>query len=259
MLTSIVTHVVPYQERNVIAELLLPSGKLFSVLLLNAQANPKKQKPAKVVLGTEIQWNENSRIKPGSLMTLSDWTQQWTHEKIRHNYFAYEALIFMLLVLRQTTTSTETLILGSKDVYQLEYQVVKKFLLLLEIQSQSMGRKEQYFFQLLFLLKVIQLQGLWPNMTCCCECDQVWSEVIPAIFLPTIGFCCHHCRPQESKTRDYFSFMLGAKKWTFEWVIDHWSELNRISDEITLKWMIDLSLKHVSIKGLKEQTYVKFF
>lgn len=189
--------------------LYLQFGKVISALFFGAQGNPKKQKPQLLEIGQVINLVLQKNKFHADFLVPKEWNVEWQHESLRHHYASYymlNAMSEVLISLVPTTHMDEVWKLSDVQFSNksVEYQVYVKFVICLESlsHSQKSHQQELKIFWILFLGKMMRLQGVFPRFQTCSQC-QTNLELENVAKFSNGFFICRICEAVPESAAQY--------------------------------------------------------
>jgi recombinational DNA repair protein (RecF pathway) len=210
---GLVTHKVPYKERDLIVKLMLRNGTMGSFYVYGGQGGGKHHKPTIFELGSMvkilIRSQKNSRVEGQELMVAAETQRLWEPSFIRHNIEAYYLVCLYLEVFQKFAMNFQW---GSSDYENNEHQGV--FSVLSNALFYLNDALEKNHFQshqhlTLFMIKLLFHLGIMPDTDHCSYCGTTLMEVSGLSFLPANGqFACIQCVTAANER----GFLLRIKK-----------------------------------------------
>ena len=221
---------VPYDERHIIAHLLLRSGRKVSVVFYGGRGGGKKQKSSVIELGFMLSVELTPAKTHAEIYHAREWNLVWHHDLIRQNHQSFYLMCFFLEVINKLAP-TENL----HDVHEENTEMVGLFTSLSNaLVHMEKGLKEQSFavhaHAVIFLTKTLLQSGVFPEREHCTLCGHELIAFNDMYLLPEEGgFGCPPCMNQ----RKSFSMQSGRELWELLGHIAHtrYSELNEIKLE----------------------------
>lgn len=192
---GILINKTPYRDRDLVAKILLRSGKKISVLFYGGMGGGKKVKPGILELGHMFQIELKTSKEGQDLYVAKEWTALWTASSIRFDHRA-----FYLLCMMVELTSKLALDDNLHDPHQSFdresegiFKVLSNGLFYLD-----QAVKEKHFklgqHLPLFLAKNMLEQGIFPAIEECISCGISLDSNTPSLLSPEIGgFQCFNC------------------------------------------------------------------
>jgi DNA repair protein RecO len=97
----------PYKERDLIAKILLRTGKKISVVFHGGRGGGKKLKGSVLELGFMLSFELNRSNKNHDLHVAKDWSVMWHHQKIRLHHKAFYLLCFYLETIQRLSVDDQ--------------------------------------------------------------------------------------------------------------------------------------------------------
>lgn len=167
----------PYQDRHLIAQLLLRSGKRISVIFFGGQGGGKKMKVSGLELGHLVAMEISPGRSSQEMYSCKEWAQTWAPEHIRHHHQAFWLMCFYLEVTK--------LLSGEDQLHDLNRESDDSQIGLFRVLSNALYRLDRrvemkkfnlYDEWLIFIGKVLIEQGVFPERKHCVLSGQ---EIIP--------------------------------------------------------------------------------
>jgi len=166
---GLLIHKTPFQDRHLVGQLLLRSGKRVSVLFYGGMGGGKKMKVSGLEIGHLIQF-QTSLNKPGiDLYNSKEWQVKWEHAQIRYNHQAFQLMCFYLEVARSLSGEDHL-----QDLYRETDQAEAGLFKVLSnglFHLEKMVSEKRFSLEselILFLGKILIDQGLFPHRGQCC-------------------------------------------------------------------------------------------
>lgn len=193
----------PYQDRHIIGELLLRSGRTVSVLFYGGQGGGKKQKSSTLELGYLIGAELAHSKSTSTLHKAKEWQPKWLHQSIRSQYQAFCFLCFALEVITKVA-SPESLHDANSDFDKDQeglFKVLSNALFYLD-QRCTLEGFSPVNEMIIFLGKLLIDQGVFPIRDNCLFCD-IDLEKEDHLFLMADqgGFSCSECYANMKEER----------------------------------------------------------
>lgn len=210
-----------YQDHHLLVNMLNQNGHIYTILCIGGQGSVKKQTGKKVETGHIIEINALTENNKSQHFYLKEFELLWSPWKIRHHFQAWCLLNFMLEVAHKTLPSKdlnhhEWLELKSAEKVSNEYEVLVKFLFFAEeLALQTFKNNQLQHFCLFYLAKVMQLQGVFPRIGQCYNCDVTLSRLNIASFQSSY-FYCQQCQPKKNKIENFWLFLNFVKSTKYE-------------------------------------------
>lgn len=189
----------PYQERHVLASVLLRSGKKISTIFLGGKGGGKNQKGSSVELGSMLQIHLVHGSSQAELKKAREWKPIWMPLALRENHQAFYLACFMFDVIDRMSVvedlhdehheSDQSHVglfrLLSNALFRLDKQVeLKNFILKNEVA--------------LFLGKLLVETGIFPELSECMHCGITLTPQLSMQLAPEHGgFSCSQCVARE--------------------------------------------------------------
>lgn len=190
---------IPYDERHIIAHLLLRTGRKISVVFYGGRGGGKKQKSSIIELGFMLSVELSQAKANSEIYHAKEWNLVWNHNLIRENHNAFYLTCFFLEIINKIAP-TENL----HDVHEENVEMVGLFTSLsnaLVHLEKSLKEKEFYTHShsVIFLTKTLLHLGVFPereNCTLCGEPLQKFNDMY--LIAEEGGFACPPCMNQRS-------------------------------------------------------------
>ncbi|MBF0298868.1 MAG: hypothetical protein HQK51_09120 [Oligoflexia bacterium] len=200
---------MPYRERDILGKLLLRNGQKITVLFRNGRGGKRNKKTLCLELGyflkTEIS-KSNIVYKEDDFFCANDWSLTWYHQKIRENIKAFYLMcVFLELGLKISLTASVFSIMNESIIFSNNnlkgegvFNILSNALFFLE---DSLIRNNLNVTRdfLLFIVKLLYIEGVGINLKECVYCKNLFTPVIPTkMFAVRLvpkegGFCCNIC------------------------------------------------------------------
>lgn len=221
---------IPYDERHIIAHLLLRSGRKISVVFYGGRGGGKKQKSSIIELGFMLSVELSQAKNHSDIYHAKEWNLIWHHDLIRANHSAFYLMCFFLEVINRISP-TENL----HDVHEENTEMVGLFTSLSNaLVHLEKSLKENSFYihshAVIFLTKTLLHLGVFPERENCTLCGIDLSGFNDMYLLSEEGgFACPPCMNQ----RKSYSVQSGRELWEIVGHIAHtkYSELHGLKLE----------------------------
>jgi DNA repair protein RecO len=200
---GIVTHKVPYKERDLIVKLLLRQGLVGSFYIYGGQGGGKKHKPSIFELGSMMKImikNQKTRSEGSELMISEEHHRLWEPQSIRHDIRAFYLVCLYFELIQKFALPYHP---GSSDLPTNEqegvFAVVSNALFYIE---ESLTKKHFIAHQqlMLFMVKLLFHLGIMPDTDHCTYCQAGLMNVDSVVFIPANGqFACEQCSAGENE------------------------------------------------------------
>lgn len=199
---------IPYQERHIIAKILLRNGKQVSVLFFGGAGGGKKQKSSILELGFMLKIELAASKSTNELYHAKEWDLIWSHQKIRLNHQAFYVMCFYLELVGKISPHDHL-----HDYTQNEFdgQLMQEFVGLFRVASNGLVHLEKTLeaglatFEsetTLFLGKLLIELGLFPHRTECAICGIELKNVKELFLMPQQGgFVCSTCHKGDQMSQ----------------------------------------------------------
>lgn len=225
---------IPFEERHIIAYLLLRSGRKVAVVFYGGRGGGKKQKSSVIELGFMLA----VELRPGSTQSdmyyAKEWSMLWHHEKIRLNHSAFYLMCFFLEIINKIAPPENLHEVHEENVEMVGlFSTLSNALVQLEksLQLQSFYRHSH---TVIFLTKLLLHLGVFPEREQCVFCShELMTFNDMYLIAEEGGFACPPCMNQKMS----YSVQSGRELWELLGHIAH----TKYSDLLSLK------LEHKSI------------
>lgn len=177
----------PYQEKHLIAKLLLRSGKRISVIFYGGRG-----KKACLDLGHMLSVEIARSKSTDTMYKASEWNIIWAPNFLRGDYSAFSLMCFYFEIISKLSLE-ESLHDGEDDQQNGLFSVLSNGIYYLEqtIKEKTFVKEQQL---LIFLGKLVLEQGIYPRMKSCVFCDQSLEKFSALTLLfEKGGFSCQLC------------------------------------------------------------------
>lgn len=227
---GIVLSKIPYDERHVIAHLLLRSGRKVSVVFYGGRGGGKKQKSSVIELGFMLRVELNTNKTHSEIYHAKEWNLVWHHDHIRLDHTAFYLTCFYLEVINKISPSENL-----HDVHEENTEMAGLFTVLsnaLVHMEKSLEMKIFYphSHATIFLTKILLHLGVFPEREHCTLCGEELSKFNDMYLIAEEGgFACPPCMNQ----RKSYSVQSGRELWELVGHIAHskYNELGSIKLE----------------------------
>lgn len=207
---GIVLSKIPYDERHVIAHLLLRSGRKVSVVFYGGRGGGAKQKSSIIELGFMLSVELRTSKSTGEMYHAKEWSISWHHNLIRLNHNAFYLMCFFLEIINRVSP-----IENLHEIHEENTEMVGLFSTLsnaLFHLEKSLGFQDFYSHShsVIFLTKLLLHLGVFPereNCTLCGEELQKFNDMY--LIAEEGGFACPPCMNQ----RVVYSVQSGRELW----------------------------------------------
>ncbi|NOT79594.1 MAG: hypothetical protein HOP07_11430 [Bacteriovoracaceae bacterium] len=209
---------IPYDERHIIAHLLLRSGRKISVIFYGGRGGGKKQKSSVIELGFMLSVELATAKTNSDIYHAKEWALVWNHDLIRMNHQAFYLMCFFLEVVNRIAP-TENL----HEVHEENIEMVGLFTSVSNaIVHLEKSLVAQSFFRhshtVIFLTKILLHLGVFPEREQCTLCGIDLQGFNDMYLLPEEGgFSCPPCMNQ----RQSYSVQSGRELWEIVGHIAH--------------------------------------
>lgn len=227
---GIVLSKIPYDERHIIAHLLLRSGRKVSVVFYGGRGGGKKQKSSVIELGFMLRVELNTNRTHSEIYHAKEWNLVWHHDLIRLDHTAFYLMCFYLEVINKISPNENL-----HDVHEENTEMAGLFSVLsnsLVHLEKSLEIKTFYphSHATIFLTKILLHLGVFPEREHCTLCGEELLKFNDMYLIAEEGgFACPPCMNQ----RKSYSLQSGRELWELVGHIAHtkYSELGSIKLE----------------------------
>lgn len=189
---------IPYDERHIIAHLLLRSGRKISVVFYGGRGGGKKQKSSVLELGFMVSVELAQAKTNSDIYHAKEWNLIWHHDLIRSNHTAFYLACFYLEIINKISP-TENL----HEVHDENTEMVGLFASLSNaLVHLERSLKENSFYShshsVIFLTKTLLHLGVFPEREQCTLCGvelQGFNDMY--LLAEEGGFACPPCMNQR--------------------------------------------------------------
>lgn len=221
---------IPYDERHIIANLLLRSGRKVSVVFYGGRGGGKKQKSSIIELGFMLSVELAHAKTNSDIYHAKEWNMIWNHDYIRLNHTAFYLMCFFLEIIARVSP-----IENLHEVHEENTEMVGLFTSLsnaLVHMERSLKEKEFYIHShaVIFLTKALLHLGVFPEREHCTLCGEELQQFNDMYLIAEEGgFACPPCMNQRAKN----SVQSGRELWEIIGHIAHtkYSELGGLKLE----------------------------
>lgn len=209
---------VPYDERHIIAHLLLRSGRKISVVFYGGRGGGKKQKSSVIELGFMLSVELQTAKTNTEIYHAKEWNLIWHHDKIRLQHNAFYLMCFFLEVINKISP-VENL----HEVHEENTEMVGLFTSL----SNALVHMEKclaqdFFFShshsVIFLTKTLLHLGVFPEREHCTLCGEGLVRFNDMYLVAEEGgFACPPCM----NSRKTYTVQSGRELWELVGHIAH--------------------------------------
>ncbi len=213
---------LPYKDSHLICRLLTRQGYKDSILFYGGLGGGKKSKPSFLEVGNLIQFTPANSKRYSDLSGCKEYKVQWQHKNVKGHFRAFFLRNFIVeLVDKISVESQEDEMLGDEKYFSLLSNAI------FYLEDSVMNNKFSLPQQLaLFLGKLIQHCGVYPDYQNCSFCDHPLSQnEKPILDFAQGGFSCKACqedsiipRIQEVWFWEYFSTIKNVSYKDYEHV-----------------------------------------
>lgn len=221
---------IPYDERHLIATILLRSGKKITVIFYGGRGGGKKQKSSIIELGFMLSIELAPAKATSEIYHAKEWNMIWNHDLIRLNHNAFYLLCFFLEIISKVSQSENL-----QEVHEENLEMVGLFNSLsnaLVHLEKSLAQKEFYLHShaTIFLTKTLLHLGVYPEREECTLCGENLGQFVDMYLIAEEGgFACPTCMNK----RVSFGVQSGRELWEIIGHIAHkkYFELNGLKLE----------------------------
>lgn len=215
---GIVLSKIPYDERHIIAHLLLRSGRKVAVIFYGGRGGGKKQKSSVIELGFMLRVELRTSNSHGDIYHAKEWALLWHHEGIRLDHGAFYLMCFFLEVINKISP-----IENLYDVHEENVEMVGLFASLSNaLVHLEKCLEEKLFYPhshaVIFLTKILLHLGVFPEREQCTLCGEDLQKFNDMYLIAEEGgFACPLCMNQ----RTAYSIQSGRELWELVGHIAH--------------------------------------
>lgn len=201
---------VPYDERHIIASLLLRSGRKISVVFYGGRGGGKKQKSSIIELGFMLSVELAPAKHHADIYHAKEWNLVWHHDLIRENHQAFYLTCFFLEI-----SSRISPVENLHEVHEENKEMVGIFSTLsnaLVFLEKNLLAKTflTHSHSVIFLTKMLLHLGVFPEREHCTLCGTELSQYTDMFLIAEEGgFACPPCMNQRLS----FSVQSGRELW----------------------------------------------
>jgi DNA repair protein RecO len=227
---GIVLSKIPYDERHIIAHLLLRSGRKVSIVFYGGRGGGKKQKSSVIELGFMLSVELATNKTHSEIYHAKEWNLIWHHDKIRFEHTAFYLMCFYLEVINRISPQENL-----HDVHEENTEMVGLFTSLSNalVHLEKSLQTEAYFphsHAVIFLTKTLLHLGVFPERENCTLCGEELGKFNDMYLIAEEGgFACPPCMNQ----RKVYSVQSGRELWELVGHIAHtkYNEIGTINLE----------------------------
>jgi DNA repair protein RecO len=224
---GIVISKTPYDERHIIANLLLRSGRKVSVIFYGGRGGGSKQKSSTIELGFMLSVELRNTNKNSEIYSAKEWNLIWHHDHIRNNHQAFYLMCFFLEVMSRISP-----VVNLHDYHEEDKEMIGLFSTLsnsIVLLEKSLTETEffPHSHSVIFFIKLFLNTGIYPEREHCTLCGIELGSLNDMYLLPDEGgFACPNCMNQ----RKSFGMQSGRELWELMGHISHkkYSELHDV-------------------------------
>lgn len=185
----------PYQDRHLIGDLLLRSGRKVAIIFYGGQGGGKKQKSTVLELGHLIRCELGHSRSTQQLQSAKEWKANWVHQNIRLNHqafylmCAYSEIIQKLVQEESLHDQNQRFDQGEEGLFK----VLSNGLYFLDERcgSETFDPKSEF---IIFLGKLLIELGVFPVRESCVFCEIPLKDVNDVhLMADQGGFSCGDC------------------------------------------------------------------
>lgn len=207
---GIVLFKTPYDERHIIAYLLLRSGRKVSVVFYGGRGGGTKQKSSVIELGFMLSVELQKSSSAKDIYHAKEWNLIWHHDLMRKNFQAFYLACFFLEV-----TSKISPIENLHDVHEENTEMTGLFATLSNalVATEKTLQAEAFYphsHAVIFLTKILLHLGVYPEREHCTLCGVELGSLNDMYLISEEGgFACPSCMNQ----RKSYSLQSGRELW----------------------------------------------
>jgi DNA repair protein RecO len=189
---GILIHKTPYKERDLICDLLMRHGQIFTVYFYGGQGGGKKQKPTMLEMGNLISFELKRQKTAQEIAIASEWEVGWHPKHFRTNVEAYYLACFYFEIMSKIAPKSDLNSLD-QDLFQGLFNVTSNGLYFLDqaVNEKKFSLNQQMY---LFIVKLLAHLGINPQLEECTLCATELNHQHGLIFgAKDGGFICHNC------------------------------------------------------------------
>lgn len=219
---------VPYDERHIIAHLLLRSGRKVSVVFYGGRGGGKKQKSSILEFGFMVSVELAQAKHHADVYHAKEWNLIWHHNLIRENHQAFYLACFFLEIIGKIAP-TENL----HEVHEDNTEMVGLFSTLSNaLAFLENNLKEKTFLihshAVIFLTKLLLHLGVFPEREHCTLCGvDLFQFTDMFLIAEEGGFACPPCMNQRLS----YNVQSGRELWEVMGHIAH----SKYNDCVTVR------------------------
>lgn len=203
----------PYQDRHLIAQLLLRSGKRISVIFFGGQGGGKKMKVSGLELGHLVAMEISPGRSSQEMYSCKEWMASWAPEHIRYHHQAFWLMCFYLEVMKLLSAEDQLHDLNreSDDSQAGLFRVLSNALFRLDkkVEQNSFNLYDEW---LIFLGKILIEQGVFPERKHCVLSGQEILAQNKLVLLSDRGGFAHSELAQSAEQAHTFG-EAGSELW----------------------------------------------
>lgn len=221
---------IPYDERHIIAHLLLRSGRKVSVVFYGGRGGGAKQKSSVIELGFMLSIELQKTSSAKDIYHAKEWSLVWHHDLLRQNFTAFYLVCFFLEVINKISPSENLHEVHDDNVEMVGlFATLSNALVAIE-KSLALNGFYPHSHAVIFLTKILLHLGVFPERENCTICG-INLEGLNDMYLIAEegGFACPTCMNQ----RKSYSVQSGRELWELMGHVAHtkYSEINEIKLE----------------------------
>lgn len=224
---------MPYQERHLIGELLLRSGRRVSILFYGGQGGGKKQKSTVLEIGHLISVELSRTRSTQQLQRAKEWQAPWVHKNIRLNHQAFY-LMCLYCEIMQKLSSEESLHDDNQDFDDAQtglFKVLSNGLFYLDMRC-SRSDFNRHNEAIIFIGKLLIDLGVFPTRESCVFCDEdLDGDGFIYLISDHGGFSCDECYNKANEVSVRYNNADGRELWQVLGIIaaNRYEDLSKLS------------------------------
>jgi recombinational DNA repair protein (RecF pathway) len=221
---GIILSKVPYDERHVIANVMLRNGKKITVVFYGGRGGGKKQKSSILELGFMLSIELQTAKRQTDVYHAKEWNLIWHYDLIRLNHQSFYQLCLFLEISNKISPQEDLhdLDLKNQEMAGL-FSTLSNALVLMEKSLEA----KQFFphsHSVIYFTKLFLHSGIYPERENCTICGEELIKFNDMFLLPDEGgFSCPVCMNERKR----FGVQSGRELWELMGHIAHkkYSEL----------------------------------
>jgi len=228
---------IPFEERHIIGNILLRSGKLVSIVFYGGRGGGKNQKPSSLEIGYMYSIELREYKAHAEIYHAKEWTVLWQHLEIRKNFQAFYLLCFYSEVILKISPHAH-LQDHHHEYKEMEgiFTTISNSIFMLEKKAST---SEFYLHShlVIFLIKLFLYMGIYPERENCTLCGADLKQFNDMFLISEEGgFACPPCL----SARKTSGVQSGRELWEIMGHISHKK----------FQELLDFKLEHKSISKL---------